>query len=475
MKKQMNKYGAFFFMMSALLTGYSQYLPKDGVKLNYNQIYFEYPVNPKAVSYKLHLAIDSTQNKDDFDTYRVTSQVSKTPAAKLKGLTFGKKYKWYVEQTLKDKKTEKSAVHYFALYSCPYADTTRYKFKQYYSDLKQVEDGIIWLDHVHCAINRRLEVVWFLAPINDDFKEEKQIRDFRVYNDGTITFISEGEAYHITKDLQVIWKAPNDGKVSGEKKENYHHSFEKLPNGNYMVMGNQYIELEKTDTKDTSERRVEFSTLIEYNKKKEVVWSWRLIDNLALDLLANPETNFIYNTHCNSFSISKDGQKILLGFRDISRIIEIDKKSGKIVRSLGKKLNKTDTLVYETDLFRFPHDAKYTGNDVISVLNNNDIKNGKISSLVFFKLPNKDHKDITPLWDFSFDFDTYTNGKSSKLGNYVVLPDKHLLINEGSVNRIVEIDPAKKIPLWDLRITKNYGNSGWSDFAVYRVYFTKKL
>jgi hypothetical protein len=469
------KYVMFFFMVSTMLPAYSQYLPKDGAKLSYNQIYFNYPPNPQAVSYKLFLAIDSTQNKEDFDTYSIKAQSSKIPKTKIEGIAFGNKYKWYVEETLKDKKTVKSGIHYFSLYTCPYADTTKYKFKQHYSELAEVEDGIIWLDHMHCAINRKLEVVWFLAPVNDDFKEEKQIRDFRVYKDGTISFISDGEAYHITRDLDIVWKAPNNGKVSTEKKENYHHSFEKLANGNYMVMGNQYIELEKTDTKDTAERRVEFSTLIEYNPKKEIVWSWRLIDNFPLDLLANPETDYIYNTHCNSFSISNDGKKVLLGFRDISRIIEIDKKTGKILRAVGKKLNKTDTLVYETELFRFPHDAKYTGNDVISVLNNNDIKNKKISSLVFFKLPGKDHKEISPLWEFKFDFDRHTNGKSSKLGNYVVLPNKHLLINEGSVNRIVEIDPVKKIPLWDLMITKNYGNSGWSDFAVYRVYFTKTL
>jgi hypothetical protein len=61
------------------------------------------------------------------------------------------------------------------------------------------------------------------------------------------------------------------------------------------------------------------------------------------------------------------------------------------------------------------------------------------------------------------------------MGNHVVLPNKNLLINDGSINRIVEINPYKKVPLWDLRIMKNYGNSGWSDFAVYKVFFTKKL
>jgi hypothetical protein len=462
-------------MVGFILPIHGQYLPKDGAKLNYNQIYFESLSLKNAIFYTYHIAYDSTESIEDFSTYSIKTQVSKTPFINIESLKFGKKYKWYVETKLKNNEIIKSDIHFFSLFECPYSDTTKYKFKQHYNSKKNVEDGIIWLDQAHCAINRKLEVVWFLAPINEDFQENKQIRDFRIYKDGTISFISDGEAYHITKDLEIIWKAPNTGEISGEKKENYHHSFEKLQNGNYMVLGNQYIELEKTDTKDTTEKNVEFTTIIEYNTNKDVIWSWKMLDKFPLDLLSNPNTNSIYNTHCNSCSVSTDGKKILLGFRDISRIIEIDKKTGNILRSIGTKLNKTDTLVFETGLFRFPHDAKYINDNTISIINNNDVKNGKISSLLLLKLPIKNNKNLLMTWFFKFDFDTLSTGKSPKLGNYIVLPNKNLLINEGSINRIIEINPIKKIPLWDLIITKNYGNSGWSDFAIYRVFYTKKL
>lgn len=450
-------------------------MPKDDAKLNYNQIYFEYPFIKNAKFYKLHLAYDSIDNKQDFTSFLIKTQTEKASFTKIDGLTFGRKYKWFIETTLKNNEVVKSEIHYFSLYYCPYADTSKYKFKQYYNNKNQIEDGIIWLDHMHCAIDRSLNVVWFIAPIIDDFKEEKQIRDFRIYSDGTISFISEGNAYHITKDLNIIWKAPSNENITGEKKPNYHHSFEKLSNGNYMILGNQFIEIEKVDTKDTSSKSIEFTALIEYNKNKEVVWSWKLIDNMPLDLLANTETNGIFNTHCNSFSISKKGDKILLGFRDISRIIEIEKSSGKILRSFGKKLNKTDTLVFETDLFKYPHDAKYISDNLISVLNNNDPKNGAISSLDFYTLPLNKKQTLTRKFYFKFDFDKITSGKSTKLGNAIILSNKNILINQGVVSRIVEINSKTKMPLWDLVITKNYGNGGWNIFPIYRVYFTKKI
>lgn len=475
MIKQIGIIVSFFFIIFLNNNINAQYLPKDGAKLNYNQIYFECPKIKNVDSYRIYLAYDSSENKQDFMTYLIKSKTSNININKIDGLKFGKKYKWFVETLLKNKEILKSDIHYFSLYECPYSDTTKYKFKQYYSSNSQIEDGIIWLDQIHCAINRDLEVVWFLAPIIDDFTEDKQVRDFRVYRDGTISFMANEDAYHITKDLNILWKAPNQGKISGEKKENYHHSFEKLENGNYIILGNQYIELETIDPKDSLSKKIEFTTIIEYNINNEIVWSWKSIDNMPLDLLSNSESNSIYNTHCNSLSVSKNGAKILLGFRDISRVIEIEKATGKIIRSMGKKLNKTDTLVFETDLFKFPHDAKYISDNIVSILNNNDPKNGAISSLDFYAFPKNKKQTLKRIFYFKFDFDNITNGKSAKLGNAQFLSNKNILINQGAANRIVEISFKTKMPLWDLYITKKYANSGWNIFPIYRVFFTNTL
>ena len=138
-----------------------QYLPKDGAKLNYNQIYFESLPIKNAVAYTFHIAYDSSENKEDFLTYSIKTQVSKTPSINIEGLKFGRKYKWFVETKLKNKEIIKSGIHHFSLYDCPYSDTTKYKFKQHYSAKTELNDGIIWLDQVHCAVNRKLEVIWF--------------------------------------------------------------------------------------------------------------------------------------------------------------------------------------------------------------------------------------------------------------------------------------------------------------------------
>lgn len=475
MKKAVARRSIFFFITLFHLIAKAQYLPKDNSKLNYNQIMFEYPFHEKAKFHKVYLAYDSTENTSDFSSFPVLTQIDKTPATRIANLKFGKKYKWYVETNLFNGEKIVSPIHFFSIMSTPYADTSRYKNKQYYNKPKKIQDGIIWCDHNHFAINRKGELVWFIAPINKDFQEGRQIRDFRFYKDGTITFISEPEAYHVDRDLNVIWKGPNDGKIAEAKEEFYHHTFEKLPNGNYMTLGNDLIELERQDSKDTVDRKVEFATLIEYSKKGEVVWSWRMRDHFMFDLLASKEGNHVLNPHCNAFSIDKTGKYIYLGFRDISRIIKIEKTTGKIIESYGEKLNHLDTAIYETSIFSHPHDATIIGDNLMMVLNNNDVAKKKISSTEIFMLPAKKGEMFKSIWSFKFDFDTLTNGRSSKLGGNKLMTNGNVLINEGVVNRIVEVSKQKEV-LWDIMFyKKDIPSNTWGNFPQYNIEFSSSL
>ena len=210
-----------------------------------------------------------------------------------------------------------------------------------------------------------------------------------------------------------------------------------------MTLGNDFAELERTDG-DTTSRKVELATLIEYNVKGEVVWSWRMRDYFPFDLLGTEKGNAVLNPHCNSFSIDKTSTYIYLGFKDISRIIKIDKQSKQIVASYGEKLNKTDTTITETNLFRKPHDAVILPNNQMMVLNNNDLKSNNVSSTEIFSLPAGNNKNLTPIWSFKFNFDSLNNGRSLKLGGNKILENGNLLINEGIINRIVEVSKNKK-------------------------------
>lgn len=474
MEKLKNKYVLFFFMAHFILPIYGQYLPKDEAKLNYNQIYFEYPYNENATFYKLFLAIDSTEIKTNFKSCLYNTYFDKTPATRIEGLKFGKNYKWYIETHLKTGEKISSDIHFFSILNSGYTDTSKFKVKQNYNKSSKIEQGLIWCDHLHCVLNRKGEVVWFIPEINKDFKESRTVRDFRLQNDGTITFLSEPEAYHTDRNLNVIWKGPNTGKISQSNQEFYHHSFEKLDNGNYMTLGNDVVELERIDTKDSVSREIEFATLIEYNKDGKIVWFWKMQDCFPFDLLASETENKVLNPHCNSFSIDKTTGAIYLGFRDISRIIKIDKQSKKIVASYGKKLNKTDTTVFETTIFRHPHDMRILDNNEILLLNNNDVTHENISSTELFSLPQKKGEKFRSIWSFKFNFDSINDGKSVKLGGNKIMTNGNVLINEGAINRIIEVNKNKEV-LWDLTIFKRDSVGKWKNFPQYRANFSLSL
>ena len=466
----------FFFMASFVLSGFGQFLPKDGAKLNYNQIYFEYPYNEKAVSYTLYLGIDSTKDKTNFISCLYNKYFDKTPATRVSKLPLGRNYKWYIETVLNSGEKEKSDIHYFSILNTTYSDTSLYKRKINYKS-KNTE-GVIWCDFSHCAYDRDGNIVWFMPNENVEYKESTRVRDIRFQKDGTVTFIKNPGALHTTLEIEPIWQAPLEGKEFDKFKNGYHHCFEKLSNGNYMALAYDYVELEKTDKSDTLTNRVELVNLIEFNKEGEIVWIWEMREHFPLDILAIPkgeDGRAIINAHCNAFSIDKENKFIYIGFRDISRVIKIEKETKKIIAAYGKKLNTADSLVFETDLFSFPHDAKILDNDQIMILNNNEFVASKISSIEVFEQPKYKGDRIKSKFSFKFNFDSLTSGKSLKFGNVKILDNGNYLINEGSINRIVEINKNKKV-LWDMMLYKfDIERKKWTIAETYRIDYSTSL
>jgi hypothetical protein len=131
-------------MINFIVTCRAQFLPKDDVKLNYNQIYFEYPYNENAVFYKVYLAFDSNQTKSDFKNYLINTYNDKTPATRINDLQFGKKYKWYVETNLKSGEKINSDIHYFSILKTHYIDTAQFKRKINYNKKGKIKEGVIW-------------------------------------------------------------------------------------------------------------------------------------------------------------------------------------------------------------------------------------------------------------------------------------------------------------------------------------------
>jgi len=459
-------------MVSFILPLHGQYLPKDGAKLNYNQIYFEYPFNKDAKFYTVYITFDSIANPTNKDF--IIKQQEKSPLLLVKNLKLGKKYKWFVETTLHSNEKVKSTYFYFSILNTNMANPKLYKAIQHYNKKSKIQDGIIWCDQYRCAVDRDGNIVWFMATEQLDLINAKVVRDIKLYPDGSMTFVHQPYASRMDIDLNSIWTAPYKGTVSESDREDYHHAFNLLPNGNYMILGNEKVNFSNdTVTSDA----VNFCNIIEFDTTGKIVWSWRMKDYFPYEYLINskiPTRKGIADPHANSFTIDKKNNVIYLSFRDISRIIKIDKKTKKILASYGAKLNDKDD-VFETDLFRLQHDIQLLENNDFLIFNNNDIDSGKTScvEIVHFPISKKDSFQLK--WKFDLNYDIESIGKVQRMGGVKIMPNGNYLICEGSNNRVVEISQNKEI-LWDfaLRQVDSTGNVN-DKFALYRANYSSCL
>jgi hypothetical protein len=472
MNKLKNKYILFFFIVSFILPLHGQYLPKDGAKLNYNQIYFEYPFNKDAKFYTVYITFDSIANPTNKDF--IIKQQEKSPLLLVKNLKLGKKYKWFVETTLHSNEKVKSTYFYFSILNTNMANPKLYKAIQHYNKKSKIQDGIIWCDQYRCAVDRDGNIVWFMATEQLDLINAKVVRDIKLYPDGSMTFVHQPYASRMDIDLNSIWTGPYKGTVSESDREDYHHAFNLLPNGNYMILGNEKVNFSNdTVTSDA----VNFCNIIEFDATGKIVWSWRMKDYFPYEYLINskiPTRKGIADPHANSFTIDEKNNVIYLSFRDISRIIKIDKKTKKILASYGAKLNDKDD-VFETDLFRLQHDIQLLENNDFLIFNNNDIDSGKTScvEIVHFPISKKDSFQLK--WKFDLNYDIESIGKVQRMGGVKIMPNGNYLICEGSNNRVVEISQNKEI-LWDfaLRQVDSTGNVN-DKFALYRANYSSCL
>jgi hypothetical protein len=117
---------------------------------------------------------------------------------------------------------------------------------------------------------------------------------------------------------------------------------------------------------------------------------------------------------------------------------------------------------------------KILDNNEILLLNNNDVTHENVSSTELFRLPQKKGEKFISTWSFKFNFDSINDGKSVKLGGNKIMANGNILINEGAINRIIEVNKNKEV-LWDLMIFKRDSVGKWKKFPQYRTNFSLSL
>lgn len=446
---------------------YSQQNPPQGDTLNYTNILFSFPQQNHAENYLIEISEAPTFSQKTLVETDINAHL-------VSSFNFGKNYFWhYAAIDAKGNSLGWSDTFSFVIGSNPYTNNEFFRYQGKKKDRSKAKPGVLFMDYGRVAVNRAGKVIWYLLDY-PFLQGNELVRDIKLTPEGTITGLIDSVACEMDLNGTILWRAPDNGMLNGEKSENYHHDLKKLPSGNYMVLGTDMVSRIIPGTSDSIE--VGFGTVIEYDVFGNIVWSWNSNTYFTdKDLFSKRRRDGSYDvmTHMNAFST--DGKHVVVGFRDLSRIVVIDKNTAKVTESYGAKGLYSEPHS-GIGLFRRQHDATVLRDGNYAVVNNDSIMDPSVvSSLVIFSPISKTNPVSKKVFEFKFDFDTLTNGKTPKMGNLQELDNGNILINMGGLNRCIEITRSGEV-VWDMFMEKYDSlHKRWTPFPQYRVSYSSSL
>jgi hypothetical protein len=431
---------------------------------------FEYNEVPGASNYKIQ--IESAEPSQPF----FLETKNKSLACIVSGLKFGGNYKWHYEAFNKKKLVFKSEDFNFSINKYSLVDSSLYKIIVDISKKDVINNDIVFLDFLGVAIDRTGKPVWFYPSGPVDGRLEPNYRNMRMTNNGTITFQDNDNCYEADITGRLLWKAPNDGKISGDKREFYHHDFRKLKDGTYLTTSYQYVE-QPNFFKPSVTSRVRYNTLIQYDAQRKVLWSWNEKDHVKKEVLfqgLDSNATEVEGTHLNGFDYDETNNAIVMSFRNNSSILKIDKQSGNILYDLsayGAQSGMKDPW------FARQHGPMVLPGHRLLVYNNNakdTIKGVSYPKVLIIREPvNGNAAEI--LWEYECKSDRFPKGITGKEGYAYPLSNGNILVCMGGVNFSFEVTP-KKETVWQAHFERfDLAKKEWTGFNNYRCTASSSL
>jgi hypothetical protein len=475
----------FFLLM--LLPGKlnATIFPQSGASLNFTQVLFVYEESESADGYQLVIQPENKPEKE------ITLRFKNKSLAYLvtNGLHFGSDYTWFWEAYRNNKKIFTSPLYRFSIVASNLSDKNQVGIRVTRNNQKQNQDNIFLLDYLGVAINRKGEVIWYMPRTEEKKKNgDSTRRSLRITETGNFTYLDNTNCYE--KDIfgNIIWMAPNDGKVSGEQTEFYHHDFRKLTDQTYVCCSYRferepnYFDLSKT-------WKVRYNTVIQYNTAKEVIWYWNEKDHVDGSLIFESGDSTVTDfpgTHMNGFDYDLRQDAFIFSFRNSSRILKVNHKTKEVAFELGRYEQNKNAPKEGSYRFSNQHGPAWMPDGSILVYENNmnekaDKTMVHFPHLLIIRQPEKGGPE-KKVWDYECKSDSFPNGQKGKEGIAFPMYNGHINVSQGSSNRIFELTLTKEI-VWEafcfekkpLGGFEDPGNGQWVPFTNYRTYAVSSL
>jgi hypothetical protein len=505
-------------LLNSIPEVYSQLVPSAGAHLNYNQVMFEHPAVQGASAYLIQISSDTT----DINFKRPFAEVQDSfPATIVSHLKFGTNYIWRYVAIVKGQKTAWSAPSAFCIDEDPFAVGKAVRLHILKNDSLKNEGGLVAVDNLHGIFDRNGNVVWFFPGFIKGPRKDVGTDDLFLNTAGTITMLGGQNAAEFNLEGNQLWTnppVPPQDKTLAPLGGFYHHDLKRLPNSHYMVISEDFVWkkippdfsinklLSYSDTSTHQEGKtpegertlsllggwiikfnntgayvyMNMSKLVEFDKKNNVVWSWRAADNIKDEDIFPAGTDLEaelvrQEPHLNGFCIDANNEFVYISFKNYSRVLKVEKKTGKEVFSWGRKMASGEALEGDT-FFRHQHAPVILKDGSLAIFDNSDMRVGDKSCAVrVISQPDKTkHSKIVWQYNCIFEPNIWRN-KSARGGNIEEMKNGNFLVCEGGINRIFEITRNKNL-VWQAMVEKKTENdTAWKAFPLYRSHYSSSL
>jgi hypothetical protein len=460
-------------LLVCIKTVVAQRSPANNAILNFTQVMFRFDEIAGADSYIL------TISPTEAIAMKETKHAGALPACLVtEGLDFGNSYQWFYQVYKKGRIVFKSEIFTFLIKDNDLISKYKYRYTVTKKIPGQFTNNLLFIENLGVIIDRKGKPVWYLPYNTDTATKAPQYRNMEITKDGTFTFVSGDQCYEKNIFGETVWKAPDDGIVSGDAREHYHHDFKRLDDGTYIACSYKF------DTTihylhDSLVTRVRYNTVIQYDAAGKVLWSWFEKDHVAKSEIFTmyPQADAeVAGTHMNGFDFDKKTNSFIFSFRDNSSILRIDKSTGNILYALMGDRLKQKTK--EPILFNSQHSPSVTKKGTVLIYNNNAGRDAdtlnKYPVILDVDIPVKNGVAKT-IWSYECKMNDHPEGVVGKEGSVFELPNKNLFICVGGANKIFEVTRDKKV-VWEMNC-EEFSNkeNKWVPFTNYRSHYLSSL
>ncbi len=478
---------------------FAQVLPRNNSELNYRIIGFTFPAEYDVTGYKVEVAKGVCYHQDSFQKHIIVSFSGTVNKIVGEVPAFGQQYTWRIVCNRRNGTKTKSSLYHFSTGIIAEVDTNVTRLRVL-AKAKRYKDAYVFMDGSRTLYNMSGQPVWYLPKTGKFGEENIIVRDLKLTQHGTITFIAKtdlsgelGRGYEIDYNGDVLWEAPHVYQDDTNRRSMVHHQLTRMHNGHYMALGYEHYRNNMpipgdsdqvifpaidTGAKADTFRMGKFETIKEYDGNGTLVWAW----NITKYLMAG---NYYFKTdgrswpvlfyHINAFFFNENEQCIYLSVKDISQVIKIKYPERTMIKSYGKRSSCVSSDELAKGLFCGQHSCRVSDKGYLYLFDNHDCVSGQLPKIVRMKEPLAVSGDLQKVWEYTCTIDGLNTSEKREInfvsgGSVQELPDQSVLACMGDgYGKVFIVGTDRRLAWSALPECRNVTKTKWELIPQYRA------